>query len=88
MGTLVDGRRNNLPAVLLEVLPGLFFQIFGIGHISQGRVIMGLSIMFGYWILLGLNILLTPFLIGLITTPLTWIFFLIAAPLNAADYNG
>ncbi|MEZ4236156.1 MAG: hypothetical protein R3F59_08335 [Myxococcota bacterium] len=81
-------RRDNTAAVMLEVLPGLIFQVFGLGHIYQGRVGMGLFIMISYWALQALNLFLTIFLIGLVTGPLTWLFYLIAAPLNANDYRG
>lgn len=81
-------RKENTAAVLLEVLPGVFLQTFGIGHISQGRVGMGLFIMLSYWILQAINVALSWVLIGLVTGPLTFVFYLIAAPMNAADHEG
>lgn len=80
-------RHDNTAAVLLEVLPGLFLQVFGIGHIYQGRVGMGLFIMISYWLVQALNLLLMVFLVGLVTAPLTWLFYMVAAPLNANDYR-
>lgn len=80
-------QRDNSTAVLLEVLFGFVFQTFGIGHIYQGRVGMGLFIMFSYWALQALNVFLTLFLIGLVTAPLTFLFYMVAAPMNAADHG-
>lgn len=80
-------RRDNTAAVLLEVLPGFFFQIFGIGHIAQGRVGMGLFIMLSYWGLQSINLFLCMFLIGFVTAPLTFVFYLVASAMNAADYG-
>ena len=85
MGALA--RQDNTVAVLLEILPGFFLQLFGVGHIAQGRVGMGLFIMISYWVLQTINAFLMVFLIGFITAPLTWLFYLIASPLNANDYN-
>src|SRR5262245_30454129 len=39
-------------AAILEVLPGMFLQTFGIGHMYAGNVGMGLLFMFGYWFVL------------------------------------
>jgi len=77
--------RDPTAAVLLEILPGFFVHTFGIGHIYQGRVGMGLFIMLSYWFLQAINGLLCLLLIGFVTAPLTWFFYLLAAPLNAAD---
>ena len=86
MGSTALAQRDNTSAVLLEVFPGLFLQLFGLGHIYQGRVGLGLFIMISYWVLQAINAFLTLFLIGLVTMPLTWLFYLIAAPMNAADH--
>ncbi|HHO51902.1 MAG TPA: hypothetical protein ENK18_13730 [Deltaproteobacteria bacterium] len=88
MGSSLVRGNNNTAAVLLEVLGGLIFQVFGVGHLAQGRVGLGLFIMISYWVLQAINASLTVFLIGFITAPLTWLFYLIAAPMNAADYRG
>lgn len=60
-------------AVLLEVLPGFFFQTFGIGQIYAGNVGLGLLFMFGYWFVFFINLLLCLVFIGLVTGPLCWI---------------
>jgi TM2 domain-containing membrane protein YozV len=80
-------RSDQTVPVLAEALPGFFFQTFGIGHMVQGRVGMGLFIMLSYWGLQVINLILTIFLIGFLTGPLTWLFYMIAAPMNAADYD-
>lgn len=77
--------RSQTVAVLLELLPGFFFQTFGIGHIYAGKVVNGLVIMFGYWLLLFANVILTVFLIGIITLPLCWIMTLIISSILAAQ---
>jgi TM2 domain-containing membrane protein YozV len=77
-----QGRNPGL-AVVLELLPGLTIQTFGIGNIYAGRVGTGIALMVGYWILTGVNILLCFMLIGFITWPLTWLLFMIFAPISA-----
>jgi TM2 domain-containing membrane protein YozV len=72
-------------AALLEVLPGMFFQTFGLGHIYAGNVGTGLVFMFGYWLLFGINLLLMLVLVGFVTLPLCWIAAMIIAPLTAAN---
>lgn len=72
-------------AALLEVLPGLFFQTFGIGHIYAGNIGTGLLLMFGYWALLLLNIALAFVFIGFLTGPLCWLLMMIISPLTAAN---
>lgn len=71
--------------VLLEVIPG-WFQLFGLGHIYQGRLGMGLFIMLSYWAAMFVNVMLSFVLIGFVTGPLTWLFYMIAAPMNANDH--
>ena len=58
-----------------ELAPALVFQTFGIGHITQGKVKRGVSVMVLYWVALWLNTLLIPFWIGFLTMPLTWLAF-------------
>lgn len=70
-------------AVALEVVPGFFFQTFGVGHLYQGRIGVGLLIMFSYWVLQAINVALMAVLIGFVTAPLTWLFYMVAAPMNA-----
>ena len=73
------GSKDPTAAVLLEVLPGLCLQVFGIGNIYAGNVLVGVAIMVGYLLTLIVNILLCFVLIGLITWPLTWAAFAIGS---------
>jgi uroporphyrinogen-III decarboxylase len=43
--------------------------------------------MLSYWVLQAINAALTLVLIGFVTGPLTWLFYMIAAPLNARGYD-
>ena len=82
--------KSSGAAVLLEVLPGFFFQTFGIGHIYAGNVGVGLLFMFGYWFIQFINVLLCFLLIGFITFPLCWLAAMIISPIlasNAASRN-
>jgi TM2 domain-containing membrane protein YozV len=72
-------------AVLLEILPGFFFQTFGIGHIYAGNVGTGLLIMFGYWFVTVINFLLCFLLIGLITWPLCFILTITISSITASN---
>ena len=72
-------------AVLLEVLPGFFFQTFGIGHIYAGNVGVGLLFMFGYWFIQFINLLLCIFLVGFITLPLCFILAMVISPILASN---
>ncbi len=69
--------------VILELLGGFLFQTFGIGNIVAGNVGVGLALMFGYWVALFFNILLMFVVIGVVTTPLTWVAFMIMSPMLA-----
>lgn len=60
-------------AALLELLPGLLIQTFGIGHIYAGNVGTGLLFMFGYWCVAFINLLLCFVVIGFVTWPICWI---------------
>ena len=77
--------KTTAVAVLLEVLPGLFLQTFGIGHLYAGNVGVGLLFMFGYWFVQFINLLLCFVLIGFITLPLCFILALIVSPLLASN---
>ena len=81
------GRLAAMPdaAALLEVLPGLFLQTFGIGHIYAGNVATGLIIMFSYWAVAFVNFLLCFVFIGFITWPLCWVAALVISSLTAAN---
>ena len=72
-------------AVLLEVLPGFFFQTFGIGHMYAGNVPVGLLLMFGYWFVTFVNFLLCFLLIGFITWPLCFLGTLILSSVTASN---
>ena len=72
-------------AVLLEVLPGLCFQTFGIGHIYAGNVGVGLLFMFGYWFVQFINLLLCFILVGFITLPLCFMLAMILSPILASN---
>ena len=72
-------------AVVLEMIPGLMAQTFGIGTIYAGRVATGLFMMFGYWFLQLVNLLLCLVVVGFITLPLTWVAFMIVAPIVANE---
>lgn len=72
-------------AVLLEILPGIFLQTFGIGHIYAGNVAVGLLFMFGYWFVAFVNFLLLFVLIGLVTWPLCWLATMVISSIVAAN---
>jgi TM2 domain-containing membrane protein YozV len=72
-------------AVLLEVLPGFFFQTFGIGHIYAGNVGTGLLFMFGYWFIQFINLLLCMLIIGFITLPLCFLLAMVISPILASN---
>lgn len=77
-------KRSGSVAALLEVIPGLFFSTFGIGHIYAGNVAAGLMVMIGFWVLLAINIVLCFVLIGFVTLPLTWLLTLVLSTMSAA----
>ena len=77
--------RSSGVAALLEVLPGFFFQTFGIGHIYAGNVGVGLLFMFGYWFIQFINVLLCFVLIGFFTGAACWLAALIISPILAAN---
>lgn len=77
--------RSAGTAVLLEILPGFFFQTFGIGHIYAGNVAVGLLFMFGYWFVAFVNFLLLFVLIGFITWPVCFLATLIISSLTASN---
>ena len=77
--------KSSGTAVILEVLPGFFFQTFGIGHIYAGRVGTGLLFMFGYWFIQFINLLLCLLLVGFITLPLCFILALVISPILASN---
>lgn len=70
-------------AVVLEILPGLFGQTFGIGNIYAGNVAGGVLMMLGYWVSCVINFFLCFAIIGLVTWPLTWAAFMVFCPICA-----
>jgi len=74
-------RNKTMVAVVLEVVPG-FAQLFGLGHIYQGRLKAGMGLMVSYWVLQAINAMLVSVWIGLVTVPLTWLAFMVFAPTN------
>ena len=70
-------------AVALELLGGLFFQTFGVGHLYAGNVGVGVGLMFGYWALTAINVVLCFVFVGFITWPLTWLAFMIISAITA-----
>ena len=82
MGGMVSSKNPGL-AVALELLGGFFFQTFGIGHLYAGNIGLGLGLMFGYWVLMAINILLCAVLVGFVTWPLTWLAFMIISSITA-----
>src|SRR6187399_1226308 len=69
-GVARAGTKDPTAAILLEVLPAICLQTFGIGNIYAGNVLGGVLIMVAYWISCLVNVALCVFLIGLITWPL------------------
>lgn len=72
-------------ALILELVPGMFLQTFGIGNLYAGNIGWGIALMFGYWIAATVNFLLLFVLIGFVTWPLTWCAFAAAACWLAAQ---
>lgn len=66
-------------AILLEVLPALLIQTFGIGNLYAGNLTAGLLLMFGYWLSCAVNFFLCFIMVGFITWPLTWVAFLVVS---------
>lgn len=75
--------KSTRTAVLLEIIPGLFMQTFGIGNIYAGNVVTGLILMLTYWALFLLNLFLVLFIVGLITLPLTFVAYLVISIISA-----
>ncbi len=76
-------RQESMKAVALEVVPGTFLQLFGIGHMYKGKIGMGLALLLSYWALQSLNVFLIGVGgIGFITGPLTWLFYTVFSATN------
>lgn len=74
-------------AAVLEVIFGLFFLTFGIGHIYAGNVGTGLLLMFGWWSCLAFASCLGALTLGagLILIPACWFLLIILSPIMAAS---
>ncbi|MEE6261799.1 TM2 domain-containing protein [Plantactinospora sonchi] len=70
-------------AVALELVLG-FLGIFGLGNLYAGRIATGILLMISFWVLFWLNVVLMFLVIGLVTMPLTWLTYMVMAPLLAA----
>lgn len=75
--------KNPGTAIVLEIICGGLFQVFGIGHFYAGNVGIGLAFLLGYWFIQAINAALTLIFIGFITLPLTWLIAVILAPISA-----
>jgi len=82
VGGMVSPKNPGL-AVALELLGGFFLQTFGVGHLYAGNIGLGLGLMFGYWVLMAINIVLCAVLVGFVTWPLTWLAFMIISAITA-----
>jgi hypothetical protein len=78
-----DPPKSKAVAAVLEAVPGIF-QVFGIGHLYAGNLVIGLAVLFGYWFVLAVNLALCLVVIGFVTGPLCWLAAMIASPLLAA----
>lgn len=74
--------KSKTLATLLELIPGGFFHVFGLGNIYAGNY-TGFIIMISYFILQAINFLLCFVLIGYVTFPLTWLAYMIGSTLLA-----
>jgi hypothetical protein len=73
-------------AAMLEIIPGLFFQTFGIGNIYAGNVGSGQLFMFGYWFLLAVNVgLLFCCGVGVVTGSFCWLMTMIVSTVSAIN---
>src|SRR3712207_9387850 len=74
--------KSSGSAVLLEILPGFFFQTFGIRHLYAGNVAAGVLLLFGQRFLQFLKPPLCFVLVGLLTPPPCFILPMITSPLT------
>lgn len=80
----VPARKDTATAVILELVGGGIFQVFGIGNIYAGNVGIGIALMISYWVLQAINAMLTILLIGFVTLPLTWLIYMILGSILAS----
>ena len=78
-GVARPGTKDPTAAILLEILPAISLQTFGIGNIYAGNVLGGVLIMVAYWITCLVNFALCFIVIGIITWPLTWLAFAVGS---------
>ncbi|MBO4205419.1 hypothetical protein, partial [Micromonospora echinofusca] len=71
-------------AVALELVLGLF-GVFGVGNLYAGRTTAGVILMFSFWGMFWINFFLLFLAVGIVTMPLTWIAYLVAGSLLAAQ---
>lgn len=83
---MANGKPEPGTAALLEVLGGLFLHTYGIGWIYAGEVGKGLIIMFGWWIVAGINAILLALVIGIFTWPLCWLAMVIISPIMVSNH--
>lgn len=69
----IEAPKDPGTALVLELLPGIVCQTWGIGNIYAGRVGVGLAIMLGYWFLQAINFVLMFVLVGFVTGFLTFV---------------
>lgn len=67
--------------IALELLFGVLCGTFGIGHFCNGKPLLGVLFMFGWWAALGINIALMSVVIGFFTLPLCWIAVMVVSPI-------
>jgi hypothetical protein len=75
--------KSTSAAVMLELALGLF-GLFGVGALYAERTALGVTLMVSYWVLFWINVALAFMVIGLVTGPITWLFYMILAPVLAA----
>ncbi|WP_157239320.1 hypothetical protein [Catenuloplanes japonicus] len=75
--------KSTSAAVMLELILGLF-GLFGVGALYAERTGLGVTLMVSYWLLFWVNVALAFVLIGLVTGPITWLFYMILSPVLAA----
>lgn len=78
-------QKSPFVAVLLEILPGMCVQTFGLGHIYAGNTNRGLTFMLGYWLAALANLgAIFFFGIGLVSWPTTMVVVCIFSSILAA----
>jgi TM2 domain-containing membrane protein YozV len=75
--------KSTSAAVMLELFLGLF-GLFGVGALYANRTGLGVTLMVSYWVLFWTNVALAFVVIGLVTGPITWLFYMILSPVLAA----